>query len=99
MVEHDRLTDAIGTEQADVDTDRISFVRSFRAVRRQVTDQAAFPPETLIPAIARAVKKSHSRYKKKAPDQYGVRHDASPTVVVIIPDSTRQHADQRKARK
>jgi hypothetical protein len=31
-------------EQADVDTDRISFVRAFRAVRRQVTDQAAFSP-------------------------------------------------------
>lgn len=31
-------------EQADIDTDRLSFIRSFRAVRRQVTDQAAFSP-------------------------------------------------------
>lgn len=31
-------------EQADVDVDRISFIRSFRAVRRQVSDQAAFSP-------------------------------------------------------
>lgn len=31
-------------EQADVDVDRLSFVRSFRAVRRQVSDQAAFSP-------------------------------------------------------
>ncbi len=31
-------------EQADVDVDRLSFVRSFRAVRRQVGDQAAFSP-------------------------------------------------------
>jgi hypothetical protein len=31
-------------EQADIDTDRLSFIRSFRAIRRQVTDQAAFSP-------------------------------------------------------
>jgi hypothetical protein len=31
-------------EQADVDVDRISFIRSFRAIRRQVSDQAAFSP-------------------------------------------------------
>ena len=31
-------------EQADIDVDRISFVRSFRAIRRQVSDQAAFSP-------------------------------------------------------
>jgi hypothetical protein len=31
-------------EQADVDVDRMSFVRSFKAVRRQVSDQAAFSP-------------------------------------------------------
>jgi hypothetical protein len=31
-------------EQADIDVDRLSFVRSFRAVRRQVSDQAAFSP-------------------------------------------------------
>ena len=31
-------------EQADIDVDRISFVRSFHAIRRQVSDQAAFSP-------------------------------------------------------
>ncbi|WP_424186209.1 IS4 family transposase [Actinokineospora sp. G85] len=31
-------------EQADIDTDRISFIRPSRAIRRQVTDQAAFSP-------------------------------------------------------
>ena len=31
-------------EQADIDTDRISFIRSFRAISRQVSDQAAFSP-------------------------------------------------------
>jgi hypothetical protein len=31
-------------EQADIDVDRLSFIRSFRAVRRQVSDQAAFSP-------------------------------------------------------
>ncbi|WP_209671724.1 IS4 family transposase [Amycolatopsis magusensis] len=31
-------------EQADIDVDRISFIRSFRAIRRQVSDQAAFSP-------------------------------------------------------
>jgi hypothetical protein len=32
-------------EQADIDTDRLSFIRSFRAIRRQVSDQAAFSPQ------------------------------------------------------
>lgn len=31
-------------EQADVDVDRLSFIRSFRAIRRQVSDQGAFSP-------------------------------------------------------
>ncbi len=33
-------------DQADVDPDRLSFIRSLRVVRRQVTSQAAFSPET-----------------------------------------------------
>lgn len=33
-----------GAEQGDIDVDRLSFIRSFRAVRRQVSDQAAFSP-------------------------------------------------------
>jgi hypothetical protein len=31
-------------EPADVDPDRVSFIRSLRVIRRQVTDQAAFSP-------------------------------------------------------
>jgi hypothetical protein len=31
-------------DQADIDPDRLSFVRSLRVVRRQVTDQVAFSP-------------------------------------------------------
>lgn len=37
-------------EQADIDVDRISFIRSFRAVRRQVSDQAAFSPRNTSPS-------------------------------------------------
>jgi hypothetical protein len=33
-------------DQADLDPDRLSFIRALRVVRRQVTDQAAFPPST-----------------------------------------------------
>ncbi|MER7819997.1 IS4 family transposase [Streptomyces sp. NPDC096153] len=42
--------------QADRDPDRISFTRSLRVVRRQVTDQATFPPGRLT----RAVKATHA---------------------------------------
>jgi IS4 transposase len=31
-------------DQADVDPDRLSFMRSLRVVRRQVTGRAGFPP-------------------------------------------------------
>jgi Transposase DDE domain len=33
-------------DQAEIDPDRLSFVRSLRVIRRQVTSQAAFSPET-----------------------------------------------------
>ena len=33
-------------DQAEVDPDRLSFIRSLRVIRRQVTSQAAFSPET-----------------------------------------------------
>lgn len=38
--------------QSDQDPDRISFTRSLRVVRRQVTDQAAFSPGRLARAPA-----------------------------------------------
>ena len=31
-------------DQAELDPDRMSFIRALRVVRRQVTGQAAFPP-------------------------------------------------------
>jgi hypothetical protein len=30
--------------EADIDPDRVKFLRTVRVVRRQVTDPAAFPP-------------------------------------------------------
>jgi hypothetical protein len=33
-------------DQAEVDPDRLSFMRSLRVIRRQVTDQAAFSPRS-----------------------------------------------------
>jgi len=37
---------AEAAESAGLDPDRLSFIRSINVVRRQVTDQAAFPPQT-----------------------------------------------------
>lgn len=34
-------------DEAGLDPDRLSFIRSLRVIRRQVTDQADFPPERL----------------------------------------------------
>ena len=36
-------------ESAGTDPDRLSFMRSINVVRRQVTDQAAFPPDDWHP--------------------------------------------------
>jgi hypothetical protein len=36
---------------AETELDRVSFMRSLRVIRRQVTDQAAFPPQTLAASI------------------------------------------------
>jgi hypothetical protein len=38
-------------DEAGVDPDRLSFMRSLRVIRRQVTDQADFPPERRAKAI------------------------------------------------
>lgn len=37
---------AEAADQADIDPDRLSFVRSLRVIRRQVTSQAGFSPES-----------------------------------------------------
>jgi len=39
-------------DQAGKDPDRLSFMRSLRVIRRQVTDQAGFPPSRLRNALA-----------------------------------------------
>jgi hypothetical protein len=36
---------AEAADQADIDPDRLSFVRSLRVIRRQVIGQAGFSPE------------------------------------------------------
>jgi len=44
-------------DEADIDPDRLSFIRSLRVVRRHVTDQAAFSSST----TARRHRGSHRR--------------------------------------
>jgi hypothetical protein len=48
LLTHYAIRDLIcqAAEQADTDPDRLSFIRSLRIVRRQVTDQAGFSPRT-----------------------------------------------------
>jgi hypothetical protein len=41
-------------DDAGIDPDRVSFMRSLRVIRRQVTDQAGFPPQTLTISIQTA---------------------------------------------
>jgi hypothetical protein len=45
-------------DQAELDPDRLSFIRALRVVRRQVTDQAAFPPN--------GSQRRHKRQSKKS---------------------------------
>jgi len=46
LLAHYAIRDLIcqAASQADIDPDRLSFIRSLRVIRRQVTDQAAFSP-------------------------------------------------------
>jgi hypothetical protein len=48
LLTHYAIRDLIcqAAEEADIDPDRLSFIRSLRVIRRQVTDQAAFSPRT-----------------------------------------------------
>jgi len=41
--------------EADLDPDRLSFVRTLRVVRRQLIARPAFPPEQLAAAVRTAV--------------------------------------------
>jgi hypothetical protein len=47
--------------QADLDPDRLSFIRALRVVRRQVTDQAAFPPQRLAAKTQEAIEEINER--------------------------------------
>lgn len=42
-------------DQAELDPDRMSFIRALRVIRRQVSGQAAFPPRNLAKAVAAAI--------------------------------------------
>ncbi len=42
-------------DTAELDPDRLSFIRTLNIVRRQVTNQAGFPPETLNQARTDAI--------------------------------------------
>lgn len=48
LLTHYAIRDLIcqAAEQADTDPDRLSFIRSLRIIRRQVSDQAGFSPRT-----------------------------------------------------
>jgi hypothetical protein len=48
-------------EPVGLDPDRLSFTRSLRVIRRQVTDQAAFPPEQLAAATVEAAEEIMER--------------------------------------
>lgn len=42
-------------DQAELDPDRMSFTRSVNIIRRQVTSQAAFPPQRLAAALTETI--------------------------------------------
>jgi hypothetical protein len=48
-------------DQAELDPDRISFIRTLRVIRRQVTGQAAFSPRKLKKAIREAIEEIAER--------------------------------------
>ena len=55
---------AQAAESAGLDPGRLSFIRSINVVRRQVTDQAAFPPRRLTAARAMAIQEILERVNK-----------------------------------
>jgi len=42
-------------DEADLDPDRLSFVRSIRVIRREVIAQADFPPDQFRRTLTRAI--------------------------------------------
>jgi hypothetical protein len=52
-------------DEAGLDLDRLSFTRSLRVIRRQVTDQADFPPHRLTTAIKATTAKILEKLNKR----------------------------------
>jgi hypothetical protein len=50
---HRIMTEA--ADQAEIDPDRLSFIRSLRVIHQHVTSQAGFPPTHLDGAVAEAI--------------------------------------------
>jgi hypothetical protein len=48
-------------DQAELDPDRMSFIRALRVVRRQVTRQAAFSPRNLERAVRETIEEIAER--------------------------------------
>jgi hypothetical protein len=55
---------SVAAASAGLDPDRLSFMRSIDVVRRQVTDQAAFPPRRLTTARFMAISEILERVNK-----------------------------------
>jgi hypothetical protein len=69
-----RLMHQAAVDGQPLDPDQLSFVRSLRVVRRQVTAQAAFPPERLATAIDHTIAEIRRHLVKR-------RQRANPGVV------------------
>jgi hypothetical protein len=50
---------------ADIDPDRVSFIRTLRLARRTVTKQAAFPPDRLAKTLVRGLRELLQRLNKR----------------------------------
>jgi len=61
-------------DEAGLDPDRLSFTRSLRVIRRQVTDQAAFPPRRLKKATKATITEILEKINRR-------RHRTYPRVV------------------
>jgi DDE family transposase/transposase IS4-like protein len=68
-------TDTAGTDTAGTDPDDLSFIRSYRAIRRQVTNQAGFPPKRLTTALKET---THEITERPNPPR---RHRTYPRVI------------------
>lgn len=65
-------------DEAGFDPDRLSFIRTLRVIRRQVTDQADFPPEQRNAALKATITEILEKLNKG-------RHRTYPRVVKRVP--------------